>query len=1471
MDSKEENIEVKQTIEIYNPKERPFGELSNNYLYPIIVGKDVYNTVTNFLYSSYMIYPIDKIMLQNADIHGIKKNTVVEDKVNQIISKIERERGYSLSEKERRKISTNVNTDVFFQRMSIYEMFQNILKNEYATVLKLSLIKAYTVILESDENLKEVLLSTGNSPIYYVSKNSIIGTGASGASGLNILGNILVYLRHVMKQKLQSSEKEGEIKKNEDTIFSIYKAYIILQFVLTNMGDIEDYRNKNAEEVYVLFFDKLVKEEMKKGKEEKSHTCVHSKKFNECEICMREALAQKYFNFNNTLRKAVLDMHARGDFPLINRELEGMKKGKTVILDELLEKAQVSNIQRGQTERDKKIIDLFVRFILEKTHPNLTEDLLQKAISEFPESFKGQEGQGKESYDSEEEKYRDKDKKDEKGDKEREIRHSKNLDYTKFVSSLIDSYNKNSLPSDVVTYIKDGLGWEELSDENKIEEKPKKKLKTKGKSDLINILKESSSNEEDSDSKTREFLLTNIVKVSGKPKKKYLKRSTEQLEETFKKYFNMSSTQYQRENFFGVKDYVVYKEPAKDEFIPKNEEKTPVYLYADIDKNSKNFLPFIPKFDKSLIVENLPYPNISIYVTSKLLEMTGIKRIENGLFKRGRTKEEARLLLMEGNYQKFIENLHEKHTLSEKKFLFSNKANDIYATEVKRTEEELMKLNLEIALNKKFQNKDLYTLLKLTGNRTLVWKDPNDTILGTPLNEVGKYLEYIRDVEGWLKEEPELILEKEQDIIGLIFRDTYLKNWMERRVKEMCGTVSKFHAYLSDLDQKEDIDPRFIRLSLSSVYPDCEISIKNIPRMPEEFVRIVETHQNYPVILTKNYVSEIDKIRKRIFELERPESIPVSSAFEKKQSEKFRIYVNGIIPHLQLSSDAEKELILNRKNWKDTVENIRKKYDSTLLQEEMKELEEKYADLDKTIVYDIETKEKEIINEIVKSKLGERFEKFGGKQFREKTEKELEKEKKEDIEKKAKKLMEAERKAERTEQQKEEEEIKIRESIDKDEVREMLKKYVENKYSRAIDKDTFKRYKKYIKYKFEINLKLEKQRKEQEEALQKNKNQYAEKKKKILDKNTIRDFSTKQIRKMITEFLHKQSLETKEIFSRNTVPIENRESDIKSFKQEIQKLTKKMKEEYKHYEKNLRKIALEYWSRISSMVLSLFMYLKETNETDFRKVITNLELLNTEKVNCFTVEVNLPDEEDNCIASAISNILIGIDKFKKHFVENVPLKNEDIELATSILLNTSYNGEEKIHKKEDKLNAEIDLEDTNKIFDWLQNVKKDVKPLLSKKELIRKILEKEPKSKVNEDWSFENLQQRLDALKEEKSISKGEKPETESSSESDVDDNIVEKIEYVLDDNDDEPEDDLENILSDIEESDSGSFGFGSKKRDADWSSSLKRILGNIYGKNVVNLDKNASFFNKKIIDVRKSSLPIRMKLNRINFFATLH
>ena len=126
----------------------------------------------------------------------------------------------------------------------------------------------------------------------------------------------------------------------------------------------------------------------------------------------------------------------------------------------------------------------------------------------------------------------------------------------------------------------------------------------------------------------------------------------------------------------------------------------------------------------------------------------------------------------------------------------------------------------------------------MTGNRKIIWNDPNSFFLGYGTadnrgeNKLGELLDKIReDIKR------ENITEKTIDVNSIsnfIINDEFMYNWALMRMKDMCNTVFKMKKYLkTSAKQDETIDPKFIDIIINNIYKPLS---SNIPLIETDII-----------------------------------------------------------------------------------------------------------------------------------------------------------------------------------------------------------------------------------------------------------------------------------------------------------------------------------------------------------------------------------------------------------------------------------------------------------------------------------------------------------------------------------------------------------------------------------------------------------------------------------------------------------
>lgn len=199
-------------LKIYNPGAKPYGMLSNNARSLMSICSDssnvtgkkckytVWNSVSQYVYSN---------MLDNTYYRDLVKTTGEGDYY-----------------------------DAFFK----YKI-----KSE-EDVISMAIKEALEVKFEN-KDLLNILLSTGNSNLFYVSDNSFLGTGTDG-KGKNIYGRLLMDYRNKYQE---STLKEQEQQTRMNDLYRAFAVYFYLQKLIRQNGDdLSAYIGANPQDIFEL-------------------------------------------------------------------------------------------------------------------------------------------------------------------------------------------------------------------------------------------------------------------------------------------------------------------------------------------------------------------------------------------------------------------------------------------------------------------------------------------------------------------------------------------------------------------------------------------------------------------------------------------------------------------------------------------------------------------------------------------------------------------------------------------------------------------------------------------------------------------------------------------------------------------------------------------------------------------------------------------------------------------------------------------------------------------------------------------------------------------------------------------------------------------------------------------------------------------------------------------------------------------
>jgi predicted NAD-dependent protein-ADP-ribosyltransferase YbiA (DUF1768 family) len=196
---------------IFNPKERPYGPLSNNYLDEITVDKVKYKSASSYIYSQ-------------LGCNSLYKRIIAQDKLKKV-----RDTAIVLYNK-------------CFNNLSYFAL-EKACKTKY-----------------SDPDLQRELLATGDSFLVFEDSDPYLGN-ASG-KGQNQYGKILMKVRGEIRARENRLEKERILELEKESIYKIYVAYEYLSKLIRKVkSELSEYSGKSAIDIVnEVGIDKISKE-----------------------------------------------------------------------------------------------------------------------------------------------------------------------------------------------------------------------------------------------------------------------------------------------------------------------------------------------------------------------------------------------------------------------------------------------------------------------------------------------------------------------------------------------------------------------------------------------------------------------------------------------------------------------------------------------------------------------------------------------------------------------------------------------------------------------------------------------------------------------------------------------------------------------------------------------------------------------------------------------------------------------------------------------------------------------------------------------------------------------------------------------------------------------------------------------------------------------------------------------------------
>lgn len=1245
-------------MNIYDPNDFPFGILSNHALYDTIINGEHWGTVTNFVLSNFMITPTYKLILKNTPIKGSQKNTNIENKISQIIQNIRDKKGY-VSQEDQERIIERVKRESSIDKLDIYGIFKYHMKEEYDTILRSSLEKAYNEKANNDPEFREKLRKTGNQPIVYESENPKMK---------EYLPIILMQIRKNIREEKKEIDYEKKLK--------IYRAIKLLENEVDKLNDLNEYIEMNVDEIIEHYINKY----------------------------KNRYILERYNNIEDIYEE------------YIREEYEEPRKIVKKIRDKNLEK-----IYEGREELRKRIITTrYVEFVIGEQYPNMQKQDIKKAAGELVYACK--------TYDD----YQ-------------KINERILALYTKgnLPKKLLENLKEELKSITEIEKTNDNKKNFPVKTNSSDEESEKEERKNK-ENDLIGRLLENKTDEQTKKWKIFIKQKNGSLEFYRETKNYPYRKNIMNIVEEYNKKNNKNITP----NDIFVKEKIEKKMEEKfdkkDSITTKKPIGNKIYLSSNIGNNSmdnEEYQELLPTYQKIFKIENLEFPTIAHYVGAMLLTLTGIRinLKEDTYHSRGISLIEATNILKNKNKRErkvsLLDTKKEDYEKNDEEFVEIEEIPKIYKRRMNETKRELFEYFSGVAITKKFVDVGLMKILALTGKNELFWNESKDKILGYDIksqrgeNLVGKKLMEIR------RRIPEFIKKGQNitssNIKNLLTNDEFIKKWLNNKLIDLSTIVFRFKKYMEEIGkQKQDIDPEFVQKILRIIYKNCTLfqntEIKD-DDVPESFIDDVKQYQKgLKFSFSKDYDKEIKELKEQLTRnelflygivvdeknVENPEDLVFSTEeYAKKLNEKsleiykqkidekyqddrqrefiyneLKKYLNGDIFEIRLkerilqikflsqqaidnyqknvldkiffSDPAKKTKVFRKSKWElFMIELNSSKYSDKDIDKLSKEKREKY-----------ETYSKDKLESEVLKKLKTYYKSFERKFIEEILEKEFEKDDIDDssfIKKRRKEI-----------QEKIIEDIRLQVDIDRNEAKNMYKKYkffLENGYKNFEDP-------------FEIKVRQE------FDKINSSKNSLISWLINIYQKELLNtpkyDIIEKQ--ELINKFKNDQEKKKKEP-SLSSEKIKDILNSNKYIKDELIRINNYKYDEIQSFKKIIKQISKIYWSHLTSIINYIVSNLKNPSENDIKKALIAIDLvLKTRSPNCSNI-INLQDSIENCVVSALTNILIKIKNFKHLYIdeERLPFGNHDIDFASFILL-----GKGSIDR-EDPINFDDFFDDNN--------------------------------------------------------------------------------------------------------------------------------------------------------------------------------
>ena len=780
-----------EKIEIFNPRDWPFGKLSINQHFNIDFGAKSWSSVANYIYSGLLYSQTNRQFLSTENVRNLP------------------------------------------------EKFRQYKYNEIRQLLEKVLESVFTEVLTQNPEIKEMLLQTVGTKldkfrIIYVSNNKILGANKGGD---NIYGTTL---KSVLHHFLTNKQLAKEAKDKEDMDNKIFDIYLLEKYLTeAAKGDykiLDEYSGLDLDEMF-----KKVAETIGvtngaaylRGKYGINRDVILemyygdiSEEERELKHNEREEIRRKSYEKPSTLYSILGGLFSQAPEPEPTEKFEKIPYVKHKIIDSLPHirifvkdpSFIVPYIKKTLYRKLRSIIEFRIR----SGALNIYTDYILETLYNLSDDDKN----SKKLFSIE---------------RKMEIKKEEKENYVQGRKEAAENARKtNTNSKEAIRIYKEGYVWFSDKKLDEVISKEWDKLRTEDNKKYVEYTQMS---EIDLNMKAREQAFSKISPYdkSNLEKRLYNLYVDDKLPTEVKEGISLlikenESNMPTEQDIIDAESYDF--STFDDVEVIKTEEeykKNTIEIYAqdsvEVPEDQKKFLVLSPAHILGINYQGMKYPSISHILTVQALgRILTPKALSNTdlVYKFEQcpgVSDKTILCFGDKNGYKLILKDPNNESRRPNNFITPDECTALYERINRQYTDELMIQRMKEGVDKMYENLGMAELLLLTGDRDIVFTDKSNPVLGIGRqgkgdNIVGKYLMEIREkIPPPVSTDINMLDEQQFEIM---LSDPFFEGWIEMKVRDTCQILQIMQQYLYDssgiIDQ---YNPRFVEYVQDYMFQSC--------------------------------------------------------------------------------------------------------------------------------------------------------------------------------------------------------------------------------------------------------------------------------------------------------------------------------------------------------------------------------------------------------------------------------------------------------------------------------------------------------------------------------------------------------------------------------------------------------------------------------------------------------------------------